>query len=86
MLLHVIESALPVDHALHLAGRERSIEHVQHRALELLHVDDRGARERAAICRLPTPFGIERGAIQHRRRPPLDIGQRHKASVEASQV
>src|SRR5207302_1736474 len=52
----------------------------------LLHVDHRGARERAAIGGLPAAFRVERAAIEDRGGTAAEVGQRDDACGKAGQV
>jgi hypothetical protein len=66
VLLHVIESTVPVDRAVDVPRRWRTTFHgVQHRlALALLHIDDGEASDAANIRRLSARGGVEIGLVQ----------------------
>lgn len=65
MLLHMVEAAVPVHHALHgLSHCQRLGEGVHNLVVLFLHVQDGDAAQSAVVGRLSAAFGIEGGAVQ----------------------
>ena len=70
VLLHVIETALPVDHTLDLFVLREPLHQVPHLGtLAFPHVEDGNAVEGTRVVRLAPGRRVERGAVQPYRRP-----------------
>ena len=64
VLLHVLESALPVDCAVDRSDSGLAIEHVHDVVVSIDDVDDARVAKRPGVERLPAGGRIERGAIE----------------------
>src|SRR5579859_6014847 len=64
VLLHVIETALPIDPALHFFGIDGSGQHMRDALAFVDHILYGYAGDGTCVERLPTRGRIERGAIQ----------------------
>src|SRR5207253_442518 len=86
VLLHMIESARPIDPGGDLAGLDRPIQQVQNGAPALLRIDNAGCAQGAAIARLSTSLGIERGAIEDRCRLSLELADLQHARLKRLEI
>ncbi len=87
VLLHVIETARPVDLAADATGGRGAVHHVQNPPIVGLHdVDDSSAGERPQVERLPARRGVKRGAVEHDGRLPLMRRRLDDIGVERLQV
>src|SRR5512147_2104692 len=64
MLLHVVETALPVDLGADFAGRNRRVQDVGHALFLIDYLDDVRSAERTHIEGLAAGRGIERRSVQ----------------------
>ena len=86
VLLHVIETAGPVDLRGDLAGFDRRVQHVQDVAGAFLRVDDFHTADRSAIARLSSAFRIERGAVENSGRTSVQIADLEHAGAKRLQI
>src|SRR3989442_5823851 len=86
VLLHVVESARPIDPGGDLTGLDRPVQQVQNGAAALLRIDHPGCAQGAAIARLSTSLGIERGAIEDRCRLSLEFADLQHARLKRLEI
>jgi hypothetical protein len=86
VLLHVIETAWPIDSSSHdrIASRRNTLDHVKHALLAVVDAFHyTRAVERSGITRLSAARGIERSAIENDRSPSTHaIGHVNHASFK----
>src|SRR5207245_7293833 len=87
VLLAVVAAARLVDAPAHLgAFLERAVQDVDDLVALLDHREHRRVAERAEVPGLTAALGVERGAVQDHRRPPLVQTPRDHAGLELEQV
>src|ERR1700682_1208970 len=86
VLLHVIESARPVDLGRDLAGLQRLGEEVEHGPAPLLGIEDLHTAQRPPVAGLAAPFGIERSAIEDGGGPSVQLADLQHAGAEGPEV
>jgi hypothetical protein len=86
VLLHVVESALPIELDRHAARRCGTGQNMPDLALPLLHVDDRNAAHRPPVGGLAPTLGIENRIGEDDERSTVVLAGAHDLGVESPQA